>query len=141
MAKLSASKVTLYLNGKPLGEVGSFELKPLQYGRAVRVVPGSVEFQCELVSSGVGRDHKNMADAMDYLTTNHATGRAVTRYSGRGDGLIPSSAFNDRHGRYPIATERGYVPENKARGRTQLAPGGYHKKAVRYDQPREGDDQ
>lgn len=59
------------------------------------------------------------------------------RYSGRGGGLIPDSAFSERQGPRRPTTERTHAPENEERGSERTAPGCYHKRPVRYDGPEE----
>lgn len=66
---------------------------------------------------------------------------APRHYSGRGEGLIPDSAFGKRYGRNRPTTERTHAPEAAERDRTRLKDGCYHRKPVRYDQrgdPSEG---
>lgn len=130
---LDASKVTLYLDGRPLGEVGSFKLVPASSPAPARDVPGFVEFSCELVSCGPsGRLHADMAEAMDYLTTNHATGQPVTRISSRGGGLIPDSAFSWRSTR---AKQPQDATTEETEGVSRLQAGCYHRLPVRYEEP------
>jgi hypothetical protein len=57
------------------------------------------------------------------------------RYSGRGEGLIPDSAFHERRGPRHPTSERTYAPDAADGSRRKQEVGCYHKRPVRYDGP------